>query len=97
MIWYDECLLRYSSEFIFSAETESPEVSTSDDQNATDPGRFDDVVASSLNDATNQAVSLAKRFSTNEANVSRLQTLYSLVQCTPGLSSPDCNRCSGKS
>ncbi|GKV41742.1 hypothetical protein SLEP1_g49238 [Rubroshorea leprosula] len=40
----------------------------------------------------NWAVSLPKRFSTNEANVSRLQTLYSLVQCTPDLSSPDCNR-----
>ena len=33
----------------------------------------------------------AKKFGTNKVNISLVQTLYSLVQCTPDLSSIDCN------
>ena len=35
----------------------------------------------------------AKKFGTNKVNISAVQTLYSLVQCTPDLSSTDCNFC----
>ena len=39
------------------------------------------------------APSGATKFATTEANFSDLQTLYSLVQCDPLLSSSDCSRC----
>ncbi|GLT30980.1 hypothetical protein SLA2020_057500 [Shorea laevis] len=93
VLWYDECLLRYSNQSIFSTVSNSVSVSMWNTQNATDPTRFNDALGTVMNDATTQAASVAKRFATKEANISAFQTLYSLVQCTPDLSSTDCNRC----
>ncbi|GLT30974.1 hypothetical protein SLA2020_057440 [Shorea laevis] len=93
MIWYDECFLRYSNESIFSIRSDSPTVYLINTQNDTDPIRFNEVQAMAMNDAVVQAESVAKRFATKEANISGFQTLYSLVQCTPDLSSKDCDWC----
>ncbi|GLT30977.1 hypothetical protein SLA2020_057470 [Shorea laevis] len=93
VIWYDECLLRYSYQSIFSTLSNSVNVSWSNNQKATDPTRFNDAVRTVMSDATAQAASVAKRFATKEAKISVFQTLYILVQCTPDLSSTDCNRC----
>ncbi|GMY34723.1 cysteine-rich receptor-like protein kinase 10 [Fagus crenata] len=35
----------------------------------------------------------AKKFGTKEVNLSQFQMLYNLVECTPDLSSTDCNTC----
>ncbi|GLT30967.1 hypothetical protein SLA2020_057370 [Shorea laevis] len=46
-----------------------------------------------MKDAAAEAVSAPKRFAKKEAKISAFQTLYSLVQWTPDLSTFDCNRC----
>ncbi|GKV19274.1 hypothetical protein SLEP1_g29560 [Rubroshorea leprosula] len=93
VIWYDECLLRYSNKSIFSTVSQLPAVALFNTQNDTDQARFNEVVGTAMNAAAAQAVLVAKRFATKEANISVFQTLYSMVQCTPDLSNSDCNMC----
>ena len=57
---------------------------------------FDQLVNTTLIDLASQASDVlagSKKFKTKEANFSELQTIYSLVQCTPDLSTTDCKRC----
>ncbi|XP_068322772.1 cysteine-rich receptor-like protein kinase 10 [Pyrus communis] len=93
VIWYDDCLLRYSDESFFSTVTESPRVYMWNTLNSTDPTRFNQVMATSVNQAASEAVRDADKFGTNQANVSALISVYSLAQCTQDLSATDCNRC----
>ena len=65
-------------------------------QSITDPGRFTQLLGTSMDEIetrASNAPSGATKFVTTEAKFSDLQTLYSLVQCDPLLSSSDCNRC----
>ncbi|KAM0994622.1 hypothetical protein TB1_009555 [Malus domestica] len=93
VIWYDDCMLRYSNESFFSTVTESPLVYMWNTQNATDQTRFNQVMAQSVNQAASEAVRDANKFGRNQANVSGLISVYSLGQCTQDLSATDCNRC----
>ncbi|RXH72123.1 hypothetical protein DVH24_033661 [Malus domestica] len=93
VIWYDDCMLRYSNVSFFSTVTESPRWYMWNTQNATDPTRFNQVMAASVNQAASEAVGDADKFGTNQANVSGLISVYSLGQCTQDLSATDCNRC----
>ncbi|PON84308.1 Gnk2-like domain containing protein [Trema orientale] len=43
--------------------------------------------------ALTEAANGAKRFRTKETKVSAVNTIYSLLQCTPDLSSEQCERC----
>ncbi|KAF8409477.1 hypothetical protein HHK36_005553 [Tetracentron sinense] len=94
--WYDECMLRFSNQSIFSILQESPGLSMWNTQNVSDPsGTFNQLVADTMNSLATRAASGQSRmkFATGEANFTGFQTLYSLVQCTPDLSASDCNRC----
>lgn len=93
ILWYAECLLRYSDQSIFSTMATAPTVSLLNTQNVTDQGRFNDLVGTQMSQVVTQAVSNTKRFATRKANFTTFQTLYSLAQCTPDLSSSDCNTC----
>ncbi|XP_052290615.1 cysteine-rich receptor-like protein kinase 10 isoform X2 [Citrus sinensis] len=93
IIWYDQCLLRYSNRSIFSTMDTVPYVSLLNTQNVTDRGRFNQILASLMSQVVNQAVNNSRKFATRTANFTALQTLYSLAQCTPDLSSSDCNVC----
>ncbi|RXH82047.1 hypothetical protein DVH24_036388 [Malus domestica] len=93
VIWYDDCMLRYSNESFFSTVAESPLVYMWNTQNATDQTRFNQVMAQSVNQAASEAVRDANKFGRNQANVSGLISVYSLGQCTQDLSATDCNRC----
>ena len=46
-----------------------------------------------MNQVDTQAVNDPKRFGIRKANYTAFQTVYSLVQCTPDLSSRDCEVC----
>ncbi|GFY87804.1 cysteine-rich RLK (RECEPTOR-like protein kinase) 11 [Actinidia rufa] len=61
----------------------------------TDVSRFQDVLGGLLRDIVNRASigGLGKKFATGEANFSSLQTIYALAQCTPDLTTPECNSC----
>ena len=63
--------------------------------NITEPDRFLQLTLGDLVPVAANASAGAKKFATKETKFTELQTLYSLVQCTPDLSSSDCRRCLG--
>ncbi|GMI77545.1 cysteine-rich RLK (RECEPTOR-like protein kinase) 10 [Hibiscus trionum] len=96
VIWYDECLVRYSNQSIFSSVAEAPAIVLANTQNITDQDRFNQQLQATMDDAATQAANAtpgAKKFAIGEANFSTFQTLYTLAQCTPDLSTMDCDRC----
>ncbi|XP_050288750.1 cysteine-rich receptor-like protein kinase 25 isoform X1 [Quercus robur] len=98
VIWYDECVLRYSNRSFFSIMEDKPRTVLWNllDITETERDRFLQLAEKALSDlvpAAANALSGAKKFATKEAKFTESQTLYSLVECTPDLSSFDCNRC----
>ncbi|TYH47737.1 hypothetical protein ES332_D10G018700v1 [Gossypium tomentosum] len=101
VVWYDECLLRYSDENIFSAVAEEPAIVLFTTKNATGTEiPFDQLVTATvvmnMNDITTQTENKpagSKKFATRETKLSSFQTLYTLAQCTPDLSGSGCSRC----
>ncbi|GKV37385.1 hypothetical protein SLEP1_g45419 [Rubroshorea leprosula] len=93
VIWYDPCLLRYSNKWIFSTLAVEPSFYVCN-KNSTDPDpyRINSTLTKAMNEAIIEAVSVEERFATKEAKISESKTLYSLVQCTPDLSSDDCDK-----
>ncbi|GAV62659.1 Stress-antifung domain-containing protein/Pkinase_Tyr domain-containing protein [Cephalotus follicularis] len=92
-IWYEQCFLRYSNESFFSIADTSPSFVMCNTNNVSEPERFNDLLGATMNDTATRASNAPRRFSAKKANFTAFQTLYSLVQCTPDLSSFDCNRC----
>ncbi|KAK8481943.1 hypothetical protein V6N11_024164 [Hibiscus sabdariffa] len=97
VIWYDECTLRYSDQNIFSIIREVPGIDISSSKSIQgDKDGFNQLLSSVMNSLMNRVAyddQSGKRFATGEANFTRLQTLYSLVQCTPDLTDALCFRC----
>ncbi|KAB5560479.1 hypothetical protein DKX38_005436 [Salix brachista] len=97
IIFYDACHLRYSNRNFFSRVDPNPFMSMWNTQNTTnDPQRFNNLVATSVNDSATQAASAppgAKKFGVTITYVDGFQNIYSLAQCTPDLSSFSCNSC----
>ncbi|KAJ0102179.1 hypothetical protein Patl1_03699 [Pistacia atlantica] len=93
IIWYDECLLRYSGASIFSTMASSPSIIMYNLNNVTEQARFNQLVGTTMMAAANESVDSPKKFSTRKANFTAFQTLYCLVQCTPDLSDLGCNSC----
>ncbi|KAL4628546.1 hypothetical protein ACB092_05G247100 [Castanea dentata] len=94
VIWYDECMIRYSNESIFSTAVISPTVYLWNTNNITNQDQFNKLLNTAMTSLASQASDVpigAKKFETSKVNISAFQTLYSLVQCTPDLSSTDCN------
>ena len=66
------------------------------DKNITEVDRFNQLLGSMTNDSVTWATSAqpgANKFATKEANFSASIKLYSLVQCTPDMSSSSCDTC----
>ncbi|KAE8664485.1 Cysteine-rich receptor-like protein kinase 25 [Hibiscus syriacus] len=98
VVWYDECLLRYSNYSIFSRVVEAPTFALANSQNATDLDRFNRQLQAVMNETETEAANAspgAKKFATRkvEANFSSALNLYTLGQCTRDLSSTDCDNC----
>ncbi|KAJ6964739.1 cysteine-rich receptor-like protein kinase 10 [Populus alba x Populus x berolinensis] len=97
VLWYDLCLLRYSNRAFFATMDQDPGVFMfkSDQNIADEPERFNRLVATTMNYTVTQATiatSGGKKFAVGEY-FTKSPNLYSLAQCTPDLSSSDCNRC----
>ncbi|XP_058197635.1 cysteine-rich receptor-like protein kinase 10 isoform X1 [Rhododendron vialii] len=95
-IWYDECILRYSNESIFSTSDTSFRLMLINPQNATNATSFREALGKVMNDVSARASShdSGRKFATTELmNYSSLQPVYGLAQCTPDLSTTDCNTC----
>ncbi|KAM7493121.1 hypothetical protein LguiB_027730 [Lonicera macranthoides] len=107
VIWYDECMLRYSDRSFFSTVDVQPRVyyANADNIIRTEQARFQQVLGETMDELAKMASTdspndqFVKAFATLEANVTSLQRLYGLAQCTQDLSSEECNMClqSGKS
>ncbi|XP_027151009.1 putative receptor-like protein kinase At4g00960 [Coffea eugenioides] len=93
---YDECLLRYSNESMFPWTDQRIIFNKVNTQNATDPDKFNQVLSHMMNDIASQAANARseKKFAIKEEDYSPFQRrLYALGQCTPDLSSLDCENC----
>jgi hypothetical protein len=101
IIWYDECLLRYSNFSIFSTINDKPGQSLPNLQSIQEAERdsFIELVDRTLDSLATLASNsvTGKKFATKEvefnSSLAVSQTLYSLVQCTPDLGVSDCYRC----
>ncbi|XP_050288738.1 cysteine-rich receptor-like protein kinase 25 isoform X2 [Quercus robur] len=96
VIWYDECMIRYSNRSFFSTVDEKPRLALLNTQNITEQDKFNKLLAKSMNETAAQASNApigAKKYGTKEVNISAFQTLYNLVQCTADLSRNDCSTC----
>nr|XP_027062933.1 putative receptor-like protein kinase At4g00960 [Coffea arabica] len=96
IVWYDECLLRFSNETIFSKVDSTAGVFLYSVQNVTGPGwyAFTRVLVDLYNTAYQAANDTrGKKFAFQEGNLTTFQRLYTLTQCTPDLSADDCGSC----
>ncbi|XP_027171869.1 cysteine-rich receptor-like protein kinase 25 [Coffea eugenioides] len=94
IVWYEECLLRFSDQTIFSKVDSTAGALMFDVQNVTGPGWYT-FTRVDLYNAAYQAVGDAsgKKFAVRENNLTTFQRLYTLTQCTPDLSADDCESC----
>ncbi|KAH0894542.1 hypothetical protein HID58_056971 [Brassica napus] len=96
VLYYDECMLRYSDGNILSTTLSGGgEKTLRNNTNVTSSQfeRFNDVVMSTLNQAVNDALANPRKFAVRKASVTVSQTVYGLVQCTPDLTRGDCLTC----
>ncbi|RZB53139.1 Cysteine-rich receptor-like protein kinase 25 [Glycine soja] len=95
VMWYAECIVRYSNVGFFSTVATSPGYSLYNPNDITDnsTNSFMNFLSNTMNQTAEAAANSAKRFSTKEANLSQSQTLYCLAQCTEDLSPQNCTTC----
>lgn len=95
VIWYDECMLRYSNQSIVGQMRIRPAVFLTNKQNITENqvSRFNESLPALLIDVAVKAALSSRKFATEKANFTVFQTIYSLVQCTPDLTNQDCESC----
>ncbi|XP_028776276.1 cysteine-rich receptor-like protein kinase 10 [Neltuma alba] len=102
IIWYDKCMLRYSNRSFFSTlDTQPIYAVTGGYTLGTQTEGFNRLLANTLNSLVAATLNSSphagvKNFATKtEFSSSELTTLYTLAQCTPILSSQDCEKCLG--
>ncbi|KAK3431883.1 hypothetical protein EUGRSUZ_E02998 [Eucalyptus grandis] len=95
VIWYDECMLKYSDQSIYSVMENDPIYTIPDTGNVAGPDRFVQLLGETMNDVVLRASGSesGKKFAVAEANFTSSQKLYTLAQCTPDLTVSDCNTC----
>ncbi|XP_018730421.2 G-type lectin S-receptor-like serine/threonine-protein kinase At1g61500 isoform X2 [Eucalyptus grandis] len=95
VIWYDECMLRYSDGSIYSVMEQVPSITMYHTGKITNPTQFMQVLRETVDDITARASvgKSGKKLAVAEANFTSLQKLYTLAQCTPDLTVLECNTC----
>ncbi|CAL9226557.1 unnamed protein product [Arabidopsis halleri] len=98
LIWYDECMLRYSDENFFlesSLQNGTNGIILINTQNVTSNQQeiFRDLVLSTMNQAANKAANSTRKFDARKADFTGFEDLYVLVQCIPDLTREDCLSC----
>ncbi|KAI9124235.1 hypothetical protein K1719_005535 [Acacia pycnantha] len=96
IVWYDECLLRYSDRSFFSTVDTRPRFGVLNTVNVSNPANFMITLYDTMNKTADEAAKPAlgkKKYATRSATFSAFQTVYCLAQCTPDLSPSDCRRC----
>ncbi|EXB74536.1 Cysteine-rich receptor-like protein kinase 10 [Morus notabilis] len=101
VIWYEECLLRYSDQPIYAISETNPVKSilgsrTASTNNVMDDNQLlllDNMVNTLAVKAANISDEQTKKFATGEQNFTGSETVYGLAQCTPDLSVAGCSTC----
>ncbi|KHN40584.1 Cysteine-rich receptor-like protein kinase 25 [Glycine soja] len=94
VIWYDECMVRYSNVTFFSTVDTRPSYYMWNLANiSSNPENFNNLLASTFRKTAEEAANSGNRYSTKQANLSEFQTLYCLAQCTQDLSPQHCRDC----
>ncbi|RDY07265.1 Cysteine-rich receptor-like protein kinase 25, partial [Mucuna pruriens] len=95
VIWYAECMVRYSNVAFFSTVDTSTQWFYMNIADVSDNSTlsFMNFMSESMEKTAREAANSGNRFSTKEANLSKIQTLYCLAQCTQDLSPQNCKTC----
>ncbi|KAJ1376486.1 Serine-threonine/tyrosine-protein kinase, catalytic domain [Sesbania bispinosa] len=95
VIWYDECMVRYSNRSFFTTVDTRPAVYLLNSANTSNQESFMRLLFTTMNQTADEAANspTVKKYATKEANISGFQTLYCLAQCTEDLSNSDCRTC----
>ncbi|KAK9681662.1 hypothetical protein RND81_10G018800 [Saponaria officinalis] len=107
IVWYfDQCVVRYSNESFLGIMRETPMIPMWNRQNSLDIWNvtsnvtgFMNVLVDTLDRAADNATSGAvdKKFATNEGifteNLTNLNTIYTLAECTKDITLEDCRNC----
>ncbi|KAK1368440.1 Cysteine-rich RLK (RECEPTOR-like protein kinase) 25 [Heracleum sosnowskyi] len=89
--WYDECTLRYSNRLLLNNVETQPIWSYSNINNSTDVSQFNQDLRKLVDNLKLQATE--QKFATGNISGPDLSTIYGLMQCSPDLSSTQCNDC----
>ncbi|KAM4101962.1 hypothetical protein ACB094_05G186100 [Castanea mollissima] len=97
IVWYDQCMLRYSNSSILGIMETYPGYYIWDLENvsANYVAQFNDDLNILLNNLTNEAATggSLRKYAAGSAIATDFKRLYALVQCTPDLSEQVCNNC----
>ncbi|KAL2334500.1 hypothetical protein Fmac_015713 [Flemingia macrophylla] len=96
VIWYNECMVRYSYHSFFSTMVTAPSCSMANKAQVSNSQSFMSLLESTVNQTAQEASHHQNKYATGQKDVSdsnSSKTLYCLAQCTPDLSPNDCNKC----
>ncbi|CAA7060177.1 unnamed protein product [Microthlaspi erraticum] len=95
VLYYDECMLRYSHQNILSTVTlRGRNIQLNGNKiSSNQSDRFEDLVSLTMNQAALEAASSSRKFSAIKANWTALHSLYVLLQCTPDINKQECLSC----
>ncbi|KAK1375182.1 Cysteine-rich receptor-like protein kinase 41 [Heracleum sosnowskyi] len=94
VVWYDECMLRYSNNSVLKNLVHEPIRELFSVKNATDTLQFSKDLGVLLANVRKKAIEL--KFATGNRTGPDHKTIYGLMQCTPDLSVDDCHDCLDK-
>uniref|UniRef100_M1B7Z3 ATP binding protein n=1 Tax=Solanum tuberosum TaxID=4113 RepID=M1B7Z3_SOLTU len=95
IIWFDECLVRYSNVSFASMLDTSVSRILYNTQNVSRPEQFMGNLSAMFDNVITQAitVNLNLKYADNSDEINDFQRLYGMVQCLPDLSAVDCVTC----
>lgn len=98
VIWYQDCMIRYSNKPFYSTMALEPAVSLWNTVNISEQHQlnFNQVLNTTMIELASQASEVpadSKKFGTKRVPFSEFQSVYNLVQCTPDLTTTDCKSC----
>ncbi|KAF8414075.1 hypothetical protein HHK36_002074 [Tetracentron sinense] len=93
IIWYDNCLLKYSNEEFFGKIDNRNRFYLYNINNVSDSTSFNAKVKELISGLSNEAYLSPLMFATGELELEESKKLYGLAQCTRDLSGIDCKKC----
>jgi len=95
IVWFDECLVRYSNVSFASMLDTSVSRILYNTQNVSRPEQFMGKLSAMFDNVITQVitVNLNLKYADNSDEINDFQRLYGMVQCLPDLSAVDCVTC----